>query len=275
VNLRVAQYLREFLVAAGAKVVLTRDTDKNLDLPDKEDLRARAEVANHARADLFLSIHHNAVDDSNVNYTALFYHSSPDYSPASLCAARHLLIGLNDALRLESHLECAVLSDGILYDNGFAVLREADVPAVLSEASFHSNPQEEARLRDPVYNRREAYGMFLGLARWAQAGLPRVRLVKVENGTGRSGDKAIVALDDGLSGRGGWGAAQAKLLTESIVVKLDGRSVSYTREPDERQLRITLPGRPGGSRGTLYVDFENIFGQHVLHPRMELPTPSR
>ena len=275
VNLRVAQFLREFLTAVGARVVLTREADKCLDLPDKDDLHARVEVANGAHADLFLSIHHNAVADPAANYTAVFYHGAPDYSPASRCAARHLLTGLNDALRLESHLECAVVSDELLYENGLAVLRDAEVPAVLSEASFHSNPDEERRLRDPVYNRREAYGLFLGLARWAQAGLPRVRLLRVEAGGARQGDQAVVALDDGLSGRGGWGAGQVKMAVGSVVVKLDGKPLAYTLDLPQRQLRIALPGRGSARHGPLYVDFENVFGQHVLHPRIDLPGSGR
>jgi N-acetylmuramoyl-L-alanine amidase len=270
VNLRVAQFLRDFLSAAGALVTLTRDKDESLDLPDAEDLRQRIELANRLRADLFLSIHHNANNDPQPNYTSIFYHAAPANNPGSLCAGRYLLTGLNDALRLETHLECALLSDFAVHDrNGFAVLRQAEVPAVLSEASFHSNPVEEARLRDPVYNRREAYGLFLGLARWAQAGLPRVALLSAD-GDARRGGEVVVGLDDGLSGRGGWGAEQNKILPASVVVKLEGRAVRFKLDLEKRQLRVQLPSGGHGARGALYVDFENIFGQHVLHPRLAL-----
>jgi N-acetylmuramoyl-L-alanine amidase len=271
VNLRVAHFLRELLNAAGAKVVLTREQDESLDLSDKDDLRQRVEVANKLPADLLLSIHHNADGNPQPNYSAVFYHGSATDNPASLSAGRYLVTGLNDALRLESHLECALLSDFAVYErNGFAVLRQAEVPAVLSEASFHSNPAEEARLRDPVYNRREAYGLFLGLARWAQAGLPRIALVHSASGESRHSGEVVVGLDDGLSARGGWGAAQSKILPESLVVKLDGQPVRYKLDVGKRQLRVSVPAGSHGRRRTLFVDFENIFGQHVLHPRFEL-----
>lgn len=271
VNLRVAQFLREFLEAAGATVVLTRDEDRSLDLPDKEDLRQRVEVANRLRADLLLSIHHNASDDPRVNYTVVFYHGQPPAHPASLAAGRHLLTGLHDALRLPRHLPCALVSDFAIHENnGFAVLREARVPAVLSEASFHSNPREEARLRDPVYNRREAYGLFLGLARWAAAGLPRVQLVQPADGQVRRGGTVIVALDDGLSGRGGWTAEQSKILPDSVVVKLDGQVVRPEVEWAKRRLRVTMPRAQRRGACELYVDFTTVFGQTVLHPRLEL-----
>ncbi len=271
VNLRVAQFLREFLTATGAVVTLTREEDRSRDLPDKEDLRQRVELANSLPADLFLSIHHNANGDPQPNYSSVFYHGTPADNPASLSAGRYLITGLNDTLRLESHLECALLSDYAVYErNGFAVLRLAEVPAVLSEASFHSNPAEEARLRDLVYNRREAYGLFLGLARWAQAGLPRIALVQGSAGEPRRGGELLVGLDDGLSLRGGWGANQTRILPDSLVVKLNGQSLRYKLILEKRQVRVTLPGGTHGGRATLFVDFENIFGQHVLHPRLEL-----
>ncbi len=266
VNLRVAQYLRGFLRAAGARVIMTREVDRCLNLSNGADLRQRVEVANEAEADLLLSIHHNAVGTPRPNYTSLFYHESTDGGLAGLCAARHLLTGLGDALRLESHLPCAVLSDRLLYDNGLALLRDARVPAVLSEASFHSNPDEESRLRDPVYNRREAYGLFLGLARWAQSGLPRVRLAHPY----RRGDREVlVTLDDGISGRGGWGAELGKILADSIVVRLDGEYVACQFDARRSELRVPLPAKVATDAG-LYVDFQNTFGQHVLHPRIEL-----
>jgi len=274
VNLRVALFLREFLEAAGARVVLTREVDRSLDLPDDEDLRQRVQVANELRADLFLSIHHNGVDNPQPNYTTVFYHASPEHSLAALCVARHLLTGLNDALRLETHLECAVLNDRtVARRNGFAVLRQARVPAVLSEASFHSNPQEETRLRDPVYNRREAYGLFLGLARWAQAGLPRVSLVRTADPPGPAGPEALIALDDGLSTRGGFGADLIRIPAESLIVRLNGQPARYQFDAEKRQLRVTLPKTPRGGRHNLFVDFQNIFGQHVLHPLLDVPPP--
>ena len=271
VNLRVAQFLRDFLSAAGARVVLTRDTDRSLDLPDDDDLQQRAELANRMPADLLLSIHHNGNGDRRPNYTTVFYHGMPGHSPASLSAGRHLVNGLHDALRLTSQLDCALLSDYALYPNkGLAVLRAATVPAVLSEASFHSNPEEEDRLRDAVYNRREAYGLFLGLARWAADGLPRVALVQPGDGQVGRKETVIVALDDGLSSRGGWAAELSKILPDSIDVKLDGQIAHYTFDPAKRQLRITPPSGLKPGQRTLWVDFENIFGQHVLHPEIAL-----
>ena len=271
VNLCVAQLLRGFLDAAGAEVVLTRTSDVYLDRNDSADLRKRIAVANRVRADLFLSIHHNGADSSEANYTSVFYHATPDHSPASLDAARHLLTGLNEALRLEQHLGCGLVSDYAIYPGkGFAVLRQAEVPAVLTEASFHSNPREERRLRDPVYNRREAYGLFLGLARWAQAGLPRVYLIDPPDGRLEAGKPVVVGFDDGLGRRGGLGTELPQVRAETLVVESYGEPVRYSVDFGERRLRISPTRELRQKGGRLYVDFANVFGQHVLHPWVEL-----
>lgn len=271
VNLRVAQFLREFLESVGAKVVLTRAVDQSLDMPDAEDLRHRAAVANDLRADLLLSIHHNAIDGNpDANYTVLFYHPDPERGHASITAARHLLTGLQDAMRLEQHLNCGVLSDRLLYEDGLGLLRNTEVPAVLSEASFHSNPDEEDRLRDPLHNRREAYGLFLGLARWAQAGLPRVSLLlDEEDESPLAGERITVALDDGIGARGGWGAADNRIVPSSLVVRLNGAPVQYDLDLDTQVVHIDLP-EPLARGAQLFVDFETVWGQHVLHPVIEL-----
>ncbi len=270
VNLRVAHFLREFLVAVGAEVHFTREVDKELGLSYDEDLRERAAIANALRADLLLSIHHNGHEDPEPNYTLVFYHGDVDDNPASAVVARHLLDGLNDALRLERHVPCAVVSDHtIIPRKGYAVLRHAEVPAVITEASFHSNPEEEARLRDPVYNRREAYGLFLGLARWAQGGLPRVTLVEPANGRVKPGARVTVGIDDGLSARGGLGAGALRVREASVVVELDGTRLPFTVDLKKGRLRVKLPERVGKT-AHLRVDFQNVFGHHVVHPVLAL-----
>lgn len=274
VNLAVARRLREFLEGVGAQVTLTRDSDVWLAKDNSEDLRLRAAIANRERSDLFLSIHHNGAARPDANYTTVFYHGTPEDSPASLCAARYLLDGLRDALRLESELDCALLSDYAVHPPkraqkeraGFAVLRLAQVPAVLTEASFHSNPKEERRLRDPLYNRREAYGLFLGLARWAQAGLPRVTLLEPADGRLEGGRTVVLRLHDGLSERGGWGSDLPKIFESSIVAWLDRVAVRFDFDPRTRELRFTPTREQAAKAGFLYVDFANIFGQRVLHP---------
>lgn len=271
-NLKVSLFLREFLAAAGARVIMTRERDAAREIDDDDDLAERARIANEARADLLISVHHNGAASAEANYTTVFYHADGSSNPASLSAARHILSGLNDALRLEKLTEVPLWSDLTIYPRGgFGLLRRAEVPAVLCESSFHTNPAEEERLRDPVYNRREAYGMFLGLARWAQAGLPRVALDEPKNGRVGRGKTVTVQLDDGLSRRDGKGPRALRVMAGTLRIELGGKPLDYLSLNQQKgELKIAIPSDAAKKAATLFVDFQNIFGQHVTHPRISL-----
>jgi len=275
VNLRVALILKDLLEASGATVIMTRTTDVCLHPEDEEDLRLRAEVANASNSDLLLSIHHNA-GPPEANYTSVWYHADVDHSPASLDVARYVAVALMDELRLPDQLGVPVLSDQLIYPrSGFRLLRLARVPAVLCESSFHSNPEEENRLRDPDYNRREARALFTGLARYALGGIPRARLIQPAGGVVRStGDaEVVIELDDGLRARKSWGWDRRMILKDSIIVRVgDAR---WPHLYDERSNRVTLylPSRePGPLR--IGVQYENMFKHSNTRPWLDLQVRS-
>lgn len=255
-NLRVALALREFLVEAGAVVVMTRSDDRDVPLAERPAVAARE------GCDLFLSIHHNAVSDPGVNYGTVWVHAGPDHSPASLDLARSVYREVSRILELPQSAVCPILSDRLLYESGFAVLRAAAMPAALSEASFHTNPEEEKRLADPVYNRREAYGHFLGLARYAEGGLPRARLLSPT--VGADAPLVRLALDDGLQERKGWGSERPRILASTIVLRIDGRLVPFEYDGASALVAAEARGLGGGTH-SLDLRFENVF-KHSNHP---------
>ena len=158
VNLRVALLLRDMLQSRGARVILTRETDSAV------ELRPRADLANDARADVFLSIHHNATADSAVNFPIVYYHGYASHNIEGVELARHVARRLNEAL-FAGDAEAVVVSDHVIFaGSGTAVLRHSyGIPGVIGEASFFTNPGEEQRLRDPAHNRREAEAYVLAL----------------------------------------------------------------------------------------------------------------
>ena len=151
VNLRVALLLRDMLEARGARVILTRAADSAV------ELRPRADMAREADADVFVSIHHNATADPAVNFPIIYYHGYASRNVAGVRLARHLATQLNHAL-FGGAAEPVVVSDHVIFaGSGTAVLRHSyGIPGVIGEASFFTNRDEERRLRDPEYNRREA-----------------------------------------------------------------------------------------------------------------------
>jgi len=158
VNLRVALLLRDLLEQRGARVVLTREHDLEV------GLQARAELARDVAADAFVSLHHNATADPTANFPVVYYHGYASANPAGVRLARHLARRLNAALFADS-AEAVVVSDHVIFAGaGTAVLRHSyGIPGVIGEASYFTNPHEEARLRDPAHNRREAEAYALAL----------------------------------------------------------------------------------------------------------------
>ncbi|HPC23401.1 MAG TPA: N-acetylmuramoyl-L-alanine amidase [Phycisphaerae bacterium] len=277
VDLRVAQYLRELLLRAGAEVRLTREGDCDVGLSE------RAAIANEWPADLFISLHHNANDDPQVNCTTVWYHAGVDHRPASLDLARYLCFSLQDGLAHPQIADVPLRSDQLMYDIGFAVLRETNMPGALTESSYHTNPAEEQRLRDPEYNLREAWALFLGLAKYAAAGLPRARLLEPANGilllpAASTTDLAeqtappqiVFELDDGLRSRRDRGWERQMILTDSIIVRLDGQPVPHTFSNEGYRLCVELPRDLPPGEHEIRVDFQNMNKNSVLNPLFRL-----
>jgi N-acetylmuramoyl-L-alanine amidase len=262
VNLRVANYLRDWLRAVGAEVRLTREADVDSSLAE------RAEVANRWSADLFISLHHNAIGKPDVNRTAVFKHVGVDYRPANLDLARYLCQGLMHALQFPQLTGDSVKSDQLIYDVGFGVLRNSDVTAALTESSFFSNPDEEQRLRTAEHNFLESYGLFDGLARYVYAGLPRQRLVEPADGRIVPGETTslVFALDDGLRGRKAWGSDRQGILTSSIDVRLDGEPLPWSFENKGYRLTAVVPDDLACGGHRLEVQFVNRHKNSVLNP---------
>lgn len=170
IDLRVALIMKELLEARGARVLLTRYADT--DVP----LRARADLARDSAADAFVSIHHNATADPAVNFPIIYYHGYASANEAGVKLARRLARHLTDAL-FDGSVEPSVVSDHVIFaGSGTAVLRHSyGIPGVIGEASFFTHPDEEQRLRDPAYNRREAEAYVRALADFFAEPVPAIR----------------------------------------------------------------------------------------------------
>lgn len=169
INLRVARFLRDMLEARGARVVMTREDDVAV------GLRERADKAREVRADVFLSIHHNSTADRSVNFPIIYYHGYASRNEAGVRLAGLLARRLNQEL-FGGRAEPSVCSDHTIFaTSGAAVLRHTHafgIPGALGEASFFSSPEEEVRLRDPEYNRREALAYVRALEEFFSAPIP-------------------------------------------------------------------------------------------------------
>ncbi len=260
VNLQVALHLRNMLQNVGATVVMTRVDDAYV------SLAMRSQIANESGADFFISLHHNGIDNPKTNYTSTWYHGDADDSRQSLDLARYIQQGVSDALRLPSSPATGLYSDKLVTASGFGVLRLTECPAVLCEASFLSNPEEEARLQDDNYLKKEAYGYFLGIARYVAAGFPKGVLVEpqpeaiIQTRTPR----LQIRVKDGLHERGAWMLKRQQVFTNSIQVKVDGVSVPHHYDPDTDTITVTIEEPLSNGVHFVQTELVNYYGNHSL-----------
>jgi len=158
VDLRVALHLRQMLEKRGAHVLMTRTEDVDVSLEE----RARLAVSQHA--DVFISIHHNATADPDVNFPVVYFHGNASENQAGVALARSLAHHLSRNLFGGKGM-AVVCSDLVIFPGrGTAVLRHSyGIPGVIGEASFFTNPSEEARLKQADYNRLEARAYLMAL----------------------------------------------------------------------------------------------------------------
>jgi len=243
VNWKVANYLKEFLEGSGAQVKLTRAGDVEVGLAE------RVRIANEWRADLFISLHHNAIDNPSVNRTTTWFHMDPDFEPANCDLARYIQQGVADALQLPQIDGVPLKSDQLMYKTGFGVLRGLNMVACLCEASFFTHPYEEYRMKQESYVKREAYGYFLGLARYAWMGIPKATLTNPNPGSVIENKRPKIEMraNNGLSDRGNWGGDRPWIFSDSAVVTIDGKKVASSFDKTSGTITAVLqePLAPG------------------------------
>ena len=263
VNLQVALHLRNMLQEVGATVVMTRLDDSYV------DLAMRSQIANESGADFFISLHHNGVDNPETNYTSTWYHGDADDSRQSLDLARYIQHGVSDALHLPSFPATGLYSDKLVAASGFGVLRLTECPAVLCEASFLSNPEEETRLQDDNYLKKEAYGYFLGIARYVAAGFPKGVLVEPQpEAIIRSRTPRLqIRVKDGLHQRGAWMLKRQQVFTNSIRVKVDGVSVPHHYDRDTDIITVAIEEPLANGVHFVQTELVNYYGNHSLPSR--------
>ena len=207
VVLKVAHLLRERINATTVggnpmRAYLTRDGDYFV------PLGTRVQKAQRVQADLFVSIHADAFTTPNARGASVFALSQ---GGASSSAARWLankenqadLVGglnvrakdqhvqralldmsttaqINDSLKLGTALlgeigGMAKLHKPRVEQAGFAVLKAPDIPSVLVETAFISNPEEEAKLRSSAYQEQLADALMRGITRYFAKNPPLAR----------------------------------------------------------------------------------------------------
>jgi N-acetylmuramoyl-L-alanine amidase len=167
-NLLLAQEVKRLLEAAGLKVVMTRTADKFV------ELAARPAFAKRKGANLFVSLHYNAAGRKGVKGVEV-YCLKPAGAPAANEDASNGPAASAPGNPWNSHnillayqIQKALLRNLEVEDRGvrharFAVLRLAEMPAVLVEGGFMTDREEAERIRDASYREELARAIVDGL----------------------------------------------------------------------------------------------------------------
>jgi N-acetylmuramoyl-L-alanine amidase len=192
----------------GADVVYTRKDDTFI------PLETRTSIANQEQADLFVSIHANSSRDADARGVETYYLNFTSSAEALDVAARENAASDKSVYELQDlvkkialkekieesrefasnvqralHSGLAAKSPGIR-DRGvkkapFIVLIGANMPSILAEISFVSNPGDERRLRTPDYRQRIAESLYRGISKYV-SGLSGVKVAaKIDKGEGQ------------------------------------------------------------------------------------------
>lgn len=161
ITLSISQKLAQELSQAGAAVIMIRNSDTDM-MPEgqkfhkREDLKVRVQKANESDADLYISIHTNADPNPRWFGAQTFYNSS---SEASKLLAESIQGELTEILANTTRK--ALRGD-------YYVMNNTKMPAVIIEVGFISNPREGELLKKDDYQKKVAYAIFSGIAKYQE-----------------------------------------------------------------------------------------------------------
>jgi N-acetylmuramoyl-L-alanine amidase len=199
----------------GAEVVYTRDDDTFV------PLETRTAIANKEQADLFISIHANSSRDASARGVETYYLNFTSSSDALEVAARENAVSEKSIHELQDLVKKIALKEKIQESREFAadvqkslytglnakspglrnrgvkkapfiVLIGANMPSILAEISFVSNPGDEKKLKTGDYRQRIAESLYKGIAKYA-SGLSGVKVASKTDKDGRGSAVAVAS----------------------------------------------------------------------------------
>lgn len=149
-NLQVSKILKEMLEEKGLKVYMTRSEDVYV------GLYTRADIANNLKADLFVSIHHNAATNTSAaGLMTLYYPTTNDQKMNGQKLAEIIQKNLVKTLKTKDW--------GIIARPNLVVTRETKMPSVIAELGFMTNKAELERLVTYQFQKQAAQALCDGI----------------------------------------------------------------------------------------------------------------
>lgn len=150
-NLQIARKVKELLEQAGIEVFLTRQTDE-ADASKVQDMKNRVKYINDLSPDLVVSIHQNSYTDSTVKGAQVFYFA---HSTMAKTLAECMQEVLHEHFS-ENHRQAKG-------NETYYLLKKTEVPTIIVECGFLSNPEEAEQLCTDSYQEQMANGICEGV----------------------------------------------------------------------------------------------------------------
>ena len=153
-NLQIAKKVKKLLEEAGIKIVMTRTNDK---VPDakKEDLNQRVQLINETKPTLALCIHQNSYPDEKIKGAQVFYHTITS-------EAEDVASIVQEELRTVDPTNTRQIKENDTY----FMLKNTQVPTIIVECGFLTNPEEAAKLTQEEYQDKLAQAICEGVIKW-------------------------------------------------------------------------------------------------------------
>ncbi len=155
VNLKIAQKLKKILEDQGVTVIMTREDEGSLADSKSEDMQKRVAIINEKKPALAVSIHQNSYSSAEVHGAQVFYYTnSTDGEKAAQIMQNALLDVDADNKRKEKA------------NDTYYMLKRTDVPVIIVECGFLSNPHETDLLVTKEYQDQLAEAIAKGIMRY-------------------------------------------------------------------------------------------------------------
>lgn len=155
-NLKISLILRDYLQIAGFKVIMTRISDDDVDgmqgvKHKSKDMVERKKIAE--QGDILISIHQNSFTQPSVHGAQVFYSKGSEKGKLLATIIQNKIkqeVDTSNKRKAKSN-------------KNYYVLNQSKIPAVIIECGFLTNPEEEKKLNDVMYQNRLAAAIYLSI----------------------------------------------------------------------------------------------------------------
>lgn len=155
VNLQISLLIKDLLEQENISVVMTRESDERLGETQVEDLKERVRIMNSSRPVLSVSIHQNSYHEESVHGAQVFYYTDSEEGKKAAETIQSVLKELDPENTKSAKA-----------NNTYYLLKKTEVPVVIVECGFLSNPEEAEKLTDEAYQAALAETVTKGILQY-------------------------------------------------------------------------------------------------------------